>query len=301
MDFYGIYTPVITPYNDDYSIDEPAFDAMLEKLIDDGVHGIIIAGTTGEYYAQTLEERVALLRRGCDVVAGRLPVIGGTGAMRTEDAVWLAEAARDAGCDAILIATPPYSVPTGRENALHAIKVERAAGLPVMLYNYPGRMAAEMDEDFLDRVGQSPNFRAIKESSGDINRVHLLARRYPHIALSCGMDDQALEFFAWGARSWVCAASNFAARAHIALWQACVVDGDFNKGRRIMTAMLPLMQELEQGGKFIQSIKHGVTLSGHAAGIPRLPLKPLNKDEKRALEQVITTMNNTISTIERGV
>ena len=173
MDFYGIYTPVITPYHDDFSIDEPAFDAMLEKLIADGVHGIIIAGTTGEYYAQTLEERVHLLKRGCDVIGGRLPVIGGTGAMRTEDAVFLATAAKDAGVDGILIATPPYSVPTGRENALHAIKVERAAGLPVMLYNYPGRMAAEMDEDFLDRVGQSPNFRAIKESSGDINRVHL--------------------------------------------------------------------------------------------------------------------------------
>ena len=66
-----------------------------------------------------------------------------------------------------------------------------------------------------------------------------------------------------------------------------------------MTAMLPLMQELEQGGKFIQSIKHGVELSGHAAGVPRLPLKPLNKDEKRALEQVITTMNNTIAAIEK--
>ena len=299
MDFYGIYTPVITPYHGDFSIDEPAFDAMLEKLIADGVHGIIIAGTTGEYYAQTLEERVHLLKRGCDVIGGRLPVIGGTGAMRTEDAVFLATVAKDAGVDGILIATPPYSVPTGRENALHAIKVERAAGLPVMLYNYPGRMAAEMDEDFLDRVGQSPNFRAIKESSGDINRVHLLARRYPHIALSCGMDDQALEFFAWGARSWVCAASNFAASAHIALWRACVVDGDFSKGRRIMTAMLPLMQELEQGGKFIQSIKHGVELSGHVAGVPRLPLKPLNKDEKRALEQVITTMNNTIAAIEK--
>ena len=298
MDFYGIYTPVITPYHDDFSIDEPAFDAMLEKLIADGVHGIIIAGTTGEYYAQTLEERVHLLKRGCDVIGGRLPVIGGTGAMRTEDAVFLATAAKDAGVDGILIATPPYSVPTGRENALHAIKVERTAGLPVMLYNYPGRMAAEMDEDFLDRVGQSPNFRAIKKA--------------PVISIACICWPAGIRILpfpaAWmirhlsflpGARSWVCAASNFAAGAHIALWQACVVDGNFSKGRRIMTAMLPLMQELEQGGKFIQSIKHGVELSGHVAGVPRLPLKPLNKDEKRALEQVITTMNNTIAAIEK--
>ena len=154
-----------------------------------------------------------------------------------------------------------------------------------------------MDEEFLDRVGQSSNFCGIKESSGDINRLHLLARRYPHIGLSCGMDDQALEFFAWGARSWVCAASNFAPKAHIALWQACVVEGDFTKGRAIMTAMLPLMTVLEQGGKFIQAVKYGVERDGLPAGIPRLPLKPLNKDEKRELDQVIDTMNATIDRI----
>lgn len=297
MDFYGIYTPVITPHHEDGSIDEAGFADVIEHLIHEGVHGIIIAGTTGEYYAQTMEERMRLLSLGVEIIKGRVPVIGGTGAMRTEDSILLAKAAKSAGADALLIATPPYSVPTGRENALHALAVERAVDMPVMLYNYPGRMAAEMDEEFLDRVGQSPNFKAIKESSGDINRVHLLARQYPHISLSCGMDDQALEFFAWGARSWVCAASNFAAKAHIALWQACVVEGDFTKGRAIMTAMLPLMTVLEQGGKFIQSVKYGVERRGLPAGKPRLPLKPLNKDEKRELDQVIDRMNATISQI----
>ena len=297
MKFNGIYTPVITPHFDDFSIDEAGFARMINHLIDDGVHGIIIAGTTGEYYAQSMEERQRLLALGTEIVGGRVPVMGGTGAMRTEDSITLAKAAKQAGVDAILVATPPYSVPTGRENALHALAVERAVDLPAMLYNYPGRMAAEMDEEFLDRVGQSSNFCAIKESSGDINRVHMLARRYPHIQLSCGMDDQALEFFAWGARSWVCAASNFAASAHIALWDACVNQGDFAKGRRIMTAMLPLMQVLEQGGKFIQSVKYGVERRGLPAGIPRLPLKPLNKDEKRELDQVIDRMNATIAAI----
>ena len=297
MEFNGIYTPVITPHFDDFSIDEAGFARMINHLIDEGVHGIIIAGTTGEYYAQSMEERQRLLALGTEIVGGRVPVIGGTGAMRTEDSITLAKAAKQAGVDAILVATPPYSVPTGRENALHALAVERAVDLPAMLYNYPGRMAAEMDEEFLDRVGQSSNFRAIKESSGDINRVHMLARRYPHIQLSCGMDDQALEFFAWGARSWVCAASNFAASAHIALWDTCVNQGDFDTGRRIMTAMLPLMQVLEQGGKFIQSVKYGVERRGLPAGIPRLPLKPLNKDEKRELDQVIDRMNATIAAI----
>jgi len=121
-----------------------------------------------------------------------------------------------------------------------------------------------------------------------------------HIALSCGMDDQALEFFAWGARSWVCAGSNFAPEAHLALYRACAVEGDFTKGRAIMSAMLPLLSVLEQGGKFVQCIKHGLTLRGIDCGPPRRPLQPLNKDDKRELADVIRTMDIAIAAIEKG-
>ena len=126
----------------------------------------------------------------------------------------------------------------------------------------------------------------------------MLARDYPHIQTSCGMDDQALEFFAWGARSWVCAGSNFAPEAHIALYRACALEGDFTKGRAIMSAMLPLMRVLEQGGKFVQCIKYGLTLRGIDAGPPRKPLQPLNKDDKQELAEVIATLTKTIAAIE---
>ena len=298
MRFEGIYTPLVTPYRPDFSLNELALAETVEHLIAAGVHGIIVAGTTGEYYAQSPEERIDMMGRVKALIDGRVTMIVGTGAMRTEDSVMYAEAAVKAGADALLIATPPYAYPTGREIALHALAIDRAANLPVMLYNYPGRMSVNMDEDCLDRLGRSPNFCAIKESSGDPNRLHMLARDYPHIALSCGMDDQALEFFAWGARSWVCAGSNFAPEAHLALYRACAVEGDFSKGRAIMSAVLPLMRVLEQGGKFIQCIKHGLTMRGIEAGPPRKPLQPLNKDDKRELEEVIRTMNRAISAIE---
>ncbi len=300
MRFEGIYTPVVTPHREDFSIDKERFAQVIEFLIESGVHGLIIAGTTGEYYAQTAEERMMLMKFARDRIKGRLPLIIGTGAIRTEDAMEFGSAAREIGADAILVTTPPYAYPTAREIALHALAVDRVTNLPVMLYNYPGRMSVNMDEETLDRLGRSPNFCAIKESSGDINRLHMLARDYPHIQLSCGMDDQALEFFAWGARSWVCAGSNFAPEAHIALYRACAVEGDFDKGRRIMSAMLPLMRVLEQGGKFVQCIKHGLTLRGIPAGPPRKPLQSLNKDDKRQLEQVIEIMNTSIFQIEKG-
>ncbi|MEM9716612.1 MAG: dihydrodipicolinate synthase family protein [Pseudomonadota bacterium] len=300
MQFEGIYTPIVTPYHDDFSLNEDVLAETVEHLIGSGVHGIIVAGSTGEYYAQTMDERIDMMGRVHGLIKGRVPLIVGTGAIRTEDSITYAEEAKKIGADALLVATPPYAYPTGREIGLHAMAVDRAANLPIMLYNYPGRMSVNMDEETLDRVGRSPNFKAIKESSGDINRLHLLARDYPHIALSCGMDDQALEFFAWGARSWVCAGSNFAPEAHIALYKACAVEGDFTKGRAIMSAMLPLMRVLEQGGKFVQCIKYGLTLRGIDAGPPRKPLQPLNKDDKRQLAEVIRTMNTSISKIEGG-
>ena len=298
MQFEGIYTPVVTPYHADFSLNEEALAVTVNFLIDAGVHGIIVAGTTGEYYAQSMDERIKMMARCKALIADRVSMIVGTGAIRTEDSVAYALAAKKAGADALLVATPPYAYPTGREIALHALAVDRAANLPIMLYNYPGRMSVDMDEECLDRLGRSPNFCAIKESSGSPDRLHMLARDYPHIALTCGMDDQALEFFAWGARSWVCAGSNFAPAAHIALYRACALEGDFTKGRAIMSAMMPLMRVLEQGGKFVQCIKHGLITQGIDAGPPRKPLQPLNKDDKRALEEVIRIMNTTIAAIE---
>lgn len=298
MNFDGIFTPVITAHDGQGNIDERAFAAQLEYLVGSGVHGIIVGGSTGEYYAQSIEERRHLAKLACAVIAGRVPLVIGTGAIRLEDSLEMARAARAVDADAILIGSPPYAVPTERENAMNALAIDRVANLPVMLYNYPGRMGIEMGTEFLDRVGRSRNFQAIKESSGDINRLHLLARDYPHIQLACGMDDQALEYFAWGARSWVCGGSNFLPEEHVALYQACVVEADFGKGRRIMSALMPLMRVLEQGGKFIQTIKYGVELGGRSAGPPRPPLRPLNKDDKRQLEQVVGVLKTSIARIQ---
>ncbi|WP_170400707.1 dihydrodipicolinate synthase family protein [Ruegeria arenilitoris] len=297
FNFEGIYTPVVTPYHADGSVNRDALSDVIEYLIENGVHGLISGGSTGENYAQTVAERLELARFTHERLKGRLPLVVGTGAMMTPDSIALATGAREIGADAILLASPAYSVPTDRENALNALAIDKAADLPVMLYNYPHRTGTMMGPEFLDRVGRSRNFCGIKESSGDINRVHLLARDYPHIQMGCGMDDQALEFFAWGAPFWVCGGSNFLPAEHVALYNACVVEGNFDKGRRIMSALLPLMHVLEQGGKFIQTIKHGVTMNGFDAGAMRAPLKGLNKDDKRALEQVTRVLKRKIADI----
>ncbi|MEM7334712.1 MAG: dihydrodipicolinate synthase family protein [Chloroflexota bacterium] len=297
MKMEGIFTPIITPHDDAGRIDKAAFGEMCEYLIENGIHCILVGGSTGEYYAQTFEERIEMAKLAKDVINGRTQLMIGVGSTRTEESIELAKAAKEMGADSILINSPPYAVPTDLENAMHALRIDRAANLPIMLYNYPHRTGTMMGPEYLDRVGRSKNFMAIKESSGDINRVHMLARDYPHIGLGCGMDDQALEFFAWGAKVWVCAGSNFLPKEHIALYETCILQNDFNKGRRIMSAMLPLMRVLEQGGKFVQCVKYGCEMMGLKAGPPRAPLRPLIKDDKRELVEVVTTLKKTIAGI----
>ncbi|MVV49747.1 dihydrodipicolinate synthase family protein [Pseudomonas sp. PB120] len=299
MKFEGIYTPAVTPHKPDGEIDWSVYSDVLESLIEAKVHGIIIGGSTGEYYAQTSEERAELAAYAKDVIGTRVQLIISTGAIRTEDAVQYAKDAKAIKADAILVTSPPYALPTSEENAIHALTIDRAVDLPIMLYNYPGRMCVSMDEDYLRRVSASKNVVAIKESSGDMGRVHLLAREFPNIALSCGWDDQALEFFAWGARSWVCAGSNFLPTEHVALYQACAVEKDFDKGRQIMSAMMPLMNALD-GGKFVQSIKYGCEASGLPVGNVRLPLQPLDAQEKQSLQTIIANVKRDVARITSG-
>ncbi|MHA1552856.1 MAG: dihydrodipicolinate synthase family protein, partial [Alphaproteobacteria bacterium] len=173
MRFEGIYTPVITPFHEDYSIDEAGFALCIEHLVNRGVHGIIVGGTTGENYALSPQERIEQFTVAHRLIKGRLPWIAGVNDIRTEAVCDFGVAAREAGADALLLAVPPYSVPTAKELALHALKVDREVGLPIMLYNYPGRSGTEFSEESLQRVGDSRNFCAIKESSGDVNRIHL--------------------------------------------------------------------------------------------------------------------------------
>ncbi len=300
MQFEGIYTPAITPLAADGSIDKAAFAEVLESLIAARVHGIVIAGSTGEYYAHTTQERLELATYAKEVIGTRAQFIVGTGAVRTEESVEYARLAKVLKADAILVGTPPYALPTEAENAAHALAIDAAAGLPVMLYNYPGRMGMSMGREFFQTVTQaSKNFVAIKESSGQTGQLHMLACEFPQIALSCGWDDQALEFFAWGARSWVCAGSNFIPREHIALYEACVVEKDFDKGRRIMAALMPLMDFLE-GGKFVQSIKYGCELAGLKTGGVRAPLLGMTDAEKQGLQAVVAKLKSDVAAITGG-
>ena len=240
------------------------------------------------------------MQRAKKIIANRVPMIAGIGAIRTEDCIQLGQIAKDNGADAILMNAPYYAVPTQSELAEHALSIDRAVNLPVMLYNYPGRTGTTMRAEFFDRVSKSSNFVAIKESTGDINQLHMLTQDYANLTLLCGMDDQALEFFAWGARGWVCAGGNCLPKEHIALYQAVAVENDVARGRQIMSAMMPFLHILEQGGKLIQAVKHACAIKGLPSGTVRQPLQPLSHKEQSEVETVLETLDLEMAAINNN-
>ena len=294
MKFEGIYTPIITPFSDDLSIDESAYAQVIEYQIQHGIHGLVIGGTTGESYAMTHAERVGQFAAAHDVIAGRLPWIAGINDMRTEDVCALAQAARDAGADGLLLGVPPYSLPSETALAHHAMTVARATDLPIMLYNYPGRSGVGMGTAFLEKVRASSTICAIKESSGDVARIHELTTEFPNLQMSCGADDLALEFFAWGARSWVCAAANIVPDETRALYETCAVESDFNRGRDIMSSLLPLMAVLEQSGEAIPCVKFATSLEGLSSNAVRPPLTPLEGKLKETMQDAVASTKHSI-------
>lgn len=297
MQLNGIYTPVITPFREDLAIDFNAFGQVIDRQIECGIHGIIVGGSTGEFYALTPAERAEQLQFAAARIAGRCTLIAGVNDVRTPDCHAVTAAARAAGADALLVGVPPYSLPAAHELAEHCRGIDRIAGLPIILYNYPGRSGAAMSDEFLAMARDIDNVIAIKESSGDLSRIHAIIQKYPDLQLCAGAEDLVLEFFAWGARSWVSVIANFMPRQALALHSLCVENGDFSRGRLVMRALLPLMHCLEHGGVFIQSVKLACETLGRPGGAVRLPLQPLEASKRESIARVVTEARVEVDTI----
>ena len=297
MQVEGIFVPIITPFAKDFAIDYEAFGDVIDWQIQNGTHAIIVGGSTGEFFSLSFEERLEQLRFAVKHIDGRVPLVAGINDLLVDRTYDLAAGAKEAGANALLVAAPPYAQPSQKELVAHCLKIDRIADLPIILYNYPGRTGVNMEETFLERVAQSKNVCAIKESSGDLDRIHMLAREYPQLQLSAGAEHQVLEFFAWGARSWVSVVANFFPREARRFYEVCVLDGDFVTGRKIMSALLPLMNCLEMGGKFLQTVKYACELMNRPGGPVRPPLKPMKKELRREAFQIIKTAQTALNSI----
>ncbi|WP_431824947.1 dihydrodipicolinate synthase family protein [Burkholderia sp. F1] len=287
MSFEGVHTPLVTPFQADGEIDHPLLGRHAADLAG-RVSGLGIGGTTGEYYALSFDERVRTFNTVAEAAGGKTFLTAGINATTTREVIRLGQEARRAGLSALLVAAPYYAQPTQEELLAHLLKVDDALDMPIMLYNFPARTGTAIGDGVLAALLERRNFVAMKESTGDIGHLHHLATHFrDKLVLSCGMDDQALEFFVWGAKSWVAGASNFLPEAHTALYDACVKRGDFETGRELMAQLLPVLELLERSGKFIQYVRCGCELAGMPVGAARAPLGTLSDDERRVFAQLV--------------
>jgi 4-hydroxy-tetrahydrodipicolinate synthase len=282
----GVYTPCVTPFDEDGELDLSAYAEVIEFGLEAGIRGIVPAGTTGEYYAMTFEERVLAMRAAKDVAGGRAELIAGCNSGSTREVIRLAEAARDLGYDAALLATPHTSLPTQDELVAHYTSVARAVGLPVVLYSFPLRAGVEIGLDALDVLAEVPEIFAIKESSGDFSRFLAMRRRLgERLQISCGSDDQAVDYFGWGVRSWIAGTANVLPRHHVAILDAAL-RGDWAEAHRIFDGLLPWVQNMESG-RYNQKAKLGLEHQGIRAGTVRQPLLPLSREESEELVSLL--------------
>jgi 4-hydroxy-tetrahydrodipicolinate synthase len=286
----GVYTPVVTPFDDEGEIDLETLTRVIEHQLQSGIRGIVSCGTTGEYYACTFDERVTLMTHTRDIAQGA-HLLAGCNAGSTREVIRLGLAARDLGYDALLLSAPHTSLPSQAELGAHYASVAAAVGLPIVLYNYPARAGVEIGFDALDAIADVPEIVAIKESSGDFSRFLTLRRRYEgRIEVMCGSDDQAADYFSWGVRSWLAGTANVLPLQHVVVLEAAL-RGDHALAHRLFEGMLPWVQDMESGS-YNQKAKLGLAHLGIACGDVRQPLLPLDAaaaaENLRALDQALT-------------
>jgi 4-hydroxy-tetrahydrodipicolinate synthase len=273
MKIEGVYVPVVTPFDANDAVNYDNLTKVIDRCIGAGVAGIVSCGTTGEYYAMTVDERVKVMQHTAAVAKGRAQLVAGCNAGSTKDAIALGVVAREAGYDAVMLAAPPTSLPQQHELAAHFAAITEGCGLPVILYNYPARAGVEIGFECLDLLADRADIIAIKESSSDFSRFLALRSRYEgRITIMCGSDDQAADYFYWGVRSWLAGTANVLPAEHVAVMNAALA-GDLYKSRDLFDKILPWVQEMESGS-YNQKAKLGIGHFGIDCGPVRQPLLP---------------------------
>lgn len=284
----GVFAALVTPMNAEGEIDYEKLGQFVTYLRKKGVHGLVPLGSTGEYYALSNEERERVIRVTLEAADGHVPVLAGTNAGSTRDVVAFSRQAEALGCSGVMLAAPYYSLPRLDELEAHFQAVNNAIGIPIMLYNYPGRTGVDMPPEFIEKLMRFKNVRYVKESTGEMPRVTELLRRCgDRIGVFCGCDTIALESFMVGAIGWVGGVVNVLPASHAKLYELAVVQRDYVSARRLFFQMLPTLELMEGGGKYTQWVKAACGIMGHDCGAPRRPLGPASAAEMAQLREAL--------------
>jgi 4-hydroxy-tetrahydrodipicolinate synthase len=283
--FRGSITALITPFKKD-KVDEKAFQDFVNWQIDQGTHGLVPCGTTGESPTLTHEEHHRVVEMCVEVAKGRVPVIAGTGSNSTAEAIKLTKRAKKAGADAALIVTPYYNKPTQDGLILHYLSIANSVDLPIIIYNIPGRSVVDMSIETMEKLAGHENIVGVKDATNDLTRpAKLRLSLGEQFCQLSGEDGTAVPFLAQGGVGCISVTANVAPRLCSQLQDAWHL-GAYDDVFRVRDILTPLHEAM-----FLETnpapVKFAASLLGKCAPDVRPPLSPLKVKTKARVEEAM--------------
>src|SRR3954467_7374779 len=290
----GSLVAIVTPMREDGALDLARFHELIDWHVAEGTDGIVVVGTTGESPTVDFDEHKELIRIAVQHSRGRIPIIAGTGANSTAEAIELAESAKKHGATAQLSVVPYYNKPTQEGQYQHFRKIAEAVELPMILYNVPARTVADLQNDTVLRLAQVPGIIGIKDATANLERGTDLIRRAPrNFAIYSGEDATALPLILCGGHGVISVTANVAPKLMHQMCAAALV-GDVKKARELNNRLLPLHQKL-----FVETnpapVKWAMAEMGLIENGLRLPLAPLSEKFHQAVREALHEAGITLA------
>lgn len=283
--FSGSAVALVTPFKDG-QVDWRSLETLVQFHLENGTHGIVACGTTGEAATLSHEEHVDVVKAVVRLVAKKIPVIAGTGSNSTEEAVTLTREAEKAGADGALLISPYYNRPTQEGIYQHYKRVASSAGLPLIIYNIPSRTGSKIEPETLARLSEVRNIAGVKEATGSVDQaIDVMRLCGDRLAVYSGEDSLTFSLMALGGKGVVSTVANVAPKEMSQLTEACL-KGAWEKGRELQFRLVPLIRAV-----FIETnpipVKTALSLMGKCRGDLRLPLTPMSEPNLKKLQQAM--------------
>jgi 4-hydroxy-tetrahydrodipicolinate synthase len=286
VNWHGVFPAATTQFNTDESVNYDSTAQLIDRLINDGVHGMVVLGTVGENCSLSAEEKREVMRVAKSTVAGRVPLLAGVAETTTAEACRFAKDARTIGLDGLMVLPGMVYKSDTDETIHHFRKVAQAGQLPIMCYNNPPAYGVDITPEAFAEMANEPLFVCIKESSENPRRItdikNLCGDRY---ILFCGVDDLVMESFALGATGWVSGLVNAFPKENRLLWDLLEA-GDWEKARVVYRWYTPLLH-LDTFPKLVQYIKLAAAEMGRGTEMTRAPRLPLAGNERAQILKII--------------
>jgi len=285
--FRGAFVAIVTPFIDG-KLDEQGLKDLIEFQIAGGTHGIVPCGTTGESATMSHAEHRRVVELTVKTVAGRVPVLAGTGSNSTSESIELTRAAKEAGADGALMITPYYNKPSQEGLFQHFKAVAEAVDIPIILYNVPSRTAVNMLPETVARCAQIANIVGVKEATADLNQISQVIRLCPKgFAVMSGDDFTSMPTVMIGGTGVISVTSNVAPKDMAAMMDAALA-GDIAKAQELHYKLLPLMQAMFIDTNPVPAKTALMMMGKIKSGLPRLPLYKMNEANEDKLKKIIT-------------